>query len=90
MEAAPTPRGRVELRHRVVIEKLDLGDPPIVKIDTPDQAREFVRSTRSLDYTLEQPCAGHAANLADGLNAMLLHLPQAAHPPALPLRGTRR
>src|SRR6266576_220144 len=25
-------------------EKLDLGDPPIVKIDTPDQAREFVRN----------------------------------------------
>ena len=24
-------------------EELDLGDPPIVKIDTPDQAREFVR-----------------------------------------------
>ena len=24
-------------------EKLDLGDPPIVKIDTPDQARGFVR-----------------------------------------------
>ena len=24
-------------------EKLDLGDPPIVKIDTPDQAREFVK-----------------------------------------------
>jgi imidazolonepropionase-like amidohydrolase len=24
-------------------EKLDLGDPPIVKIDTPDQARVFVR-----------------------------------------------
>jgi imidazolonepropionase-like amidohydrolase len=24
-------------------QKLDLGDPPIVKIDTPDQAREFVR-----------------------------------------------
>src|SRR5437868_14091239 len=24
-------------------EKLDLGDPPIVKIDTPDQAHEFVR-----------------------------------------------
>jgi len=24
-------------------DKLDLGDPPIVKIDTPDQAREFVR-----------------------------------------------
>src|SRR6201984_1900510 len=23
--------------------QLDLGDPPIVKIDTPDQAREFVR-----------------------------------------------
>src|SRR2546423_5499233 len=24
-------------------EKLDLGDPPIVRIDTPEQAREFVR-----------------------------------------------
>jgi len=24
-------------------EKLDLGDPPIVKIDTPEQVREFVR-----------------------------------------------
>lgn len=24
-------------------DKLDLGDPPIVKIDTPDQARQFVR-----------------------------------------------
>jgi imidazolonepropionase-like amidohydrolase len=24
-------------------EKLDLGDPPIVKIDSPDQARQFVR-----------------------------------------------
>src|SRR2546423_1688146 len=24
-------------------EKLDLGDPPIVKFDTPEQAREFVR-----------------------------------------------
>ena len=24
-------------------EKLDLGDPPMVKIDSPDQAREFVR-----------------------------------------------
>src|SRR6266480_4817830 len=24
-------------------EKLDLGDPPIVKIDNPDQARQFVR-----------------------------------------------
>ncbi|HYY13343.1 MAG TPA: amidohydrolase family protein [Chthoniobacterales bacterium] len=24
-------------------EKLDLGDPPIVKIDTPEEAREFVR-----------------------------------------------
>jgi imidazolonepropionase-like amidohydrolase len=24
-------------------EKLDLGDPPIVKIETPDQAREFAR-----------------------------------------------
>jgi imidazolonepropionase-like amidohydrolase len=27
----------------VAREKLDLGDPPIVKIDTPDQARAFVR-----------------------------------------------
>ena len=27
-------------------EKLDLGDPPIVKIDTPDQAREFVQKAR--------------------------------------------
>src|SRR6184192_2911338 len=27
---------------RVSREKLDLGDPPIVKIDTPHQAREFV------------------------------------------------
>ena len=27
----------------VAREKLDLGDPPIVKIDTPDQARDFVR-----------------------------------------------
>src|SRR5438067_2617131 len=25
-------------------EKLDLGDPPIVKIDSPDQARQFVRN----------------------------------------------
>src|SRR6476620_8592363 len=29
-------------------EKLDLGDPPIVKIDTPDQAREFVRKLSEL------------------------------------------
>ena len=27
----------------VSVEKLDLRDPPTVKIDTPDQAREFVR-----------------------------------------------
>jgi imidazolonepropionase-like amidohydrolase len=27
----------------VLREKLDLGDPPIVKIDNPEQAREFVR-----------------------------------------------
>jgi imidazolonepropionase-like amidohydrolase len=27
----------------VARDKLDLGDPPIVKIDTPDRAREFVR-----------------------------------------------
>jgi imidazolonepropionase-like amidohydrolase len=33
-------------------EKLDLGDPPIVKIDTPDQAREFVRklAERKADF----------------------------------------
>src|SRR5204863_6572603 len=28
-------------------EKLDLGDPPIVKIDTPEQARDFVRKLTS-------------------------------------------
>ncbi len=28
-------------------EKLDLGDPPIVKIDSPEQAREFVRKLAS-------------------------------------------
>src|SRR5438132_3927117 len=28
---------------RLCAEKLDLGDPPIVKIDGPEQAREFVR-----------------------------------------------
>ena len=29
-------------------EELDLGDPPIVKIDTPDQARDFVRALAKL------------------------------------------
>src|SRR5881409_910047 len=33
-------------------EKLDLGDPPIVKIDTPDQAREFVRKLAAQDPDL--------------------------------------
>src|SRR5436190_5987541 len=28
-------------------EKLDLGDPPIAKIDTPEQARDFVRKLTS-------------------------------------------
>ena len=30
----------------------------------PAQARTFVRATRDLDYTLEQPCASHDANLS--------------------------
>jgi imidazolonepropionase-like amidohydrolase len=33
-------------------EKLDLGDPPIVKIDTPDQARDFVRALAKLEPDL--------------------------------------
>ncbi len=43
--AAKAPRVAVAgpLISSVSREKLDLGDPPIVKIDTPDQAREFVR-----------------------------------------------
>ena len=43
--AAQAPRVAVAgpLISSVSREKLDLGDPPIVKIDTPDQAREFVR-----------------------------------------------
>src|SRR6187397_1807079 len=42
---AKAPRAAVAgpLISSVSREKLDLGDPPIVKIDTPDQAREFVR-----------------------------------------------
>jgi L-alanine-DL-glutamate epimerase-like enolase superfamily enzyme len=31
---------------------------------TPADARLFVRATRELDYVLEQPCAGHDANLS--------------------------
>src|SRR5437667_11040814 len=31
------------LNSSVSREKLDLGDPPILKIDTPEQARDFVR-----------------------------------------------
>src|SRR6185369_2838245 len=40
---AKSPRAAVAgpLISSVSREKLDLGDPPIVKIDTPDQAREF-------------------------------------------------
>src|SRR5438045_598391 len=42
---AKTPRVAVAgpLISSVSREKLDLGDPPIVKIDTPEQARDFVR-----------------------------------------------
>jgi imidazolonepropionase-like amidohydrolase len=43
--AAKAPRVAVAgpLISSVSRPQLDLGDPPIVKIDTPDQAREFVR-----------------------------------------------
>src|SRR3989440_10880811 len=42
---AKAPRAAVAgpLISSVSREKLDLGDPPIVKIDNPQQAREFVR-----------------------------------------------
>jgi imidazolonepropionase-like amidohydrolase len=42
---AKAPRAAVAgpLISSVSRPQLDLGDPPIVKIDTPDQAREFVR-----------------------------------------------
>jgi imidazolonepropionase-like amidohydrolase len=44
-QTAKAPRVAVAgpLISSVAREKLDLGDPPIVKIDTPDQARDFVR-----------------------------------------------
>jgi imidazolonepropionase-like amidohydrolase len=42
-EKAPRVAAAGPLISSVSREKLDLGDPPIVKIDTPDQAREFVR-----------------------------------------------
>lgn len=44
-ETAKTPRVAVAgpLISSVTREKLDLGDPPIVKIDNVDQARDFVR-----------------------------------------------
>src|SRR6266487_3309563 len=42
-EKAPREAVAGPLISSVSREKLDLGDPPIVKIDTPDQAREFVR-----------------------------------------------
>src|SRR5439155_8914031 len=43
--AAKAPRVAVAgpLISSVSREKLDLGDPPIVRIDSPDQTREFVR-----------------------------------------------
>src|ERR1700757_379036 len=43
MAKAPRVAVAGPLISSVAREKLDLGDPPIVKIDTPDQAREFVR-----------------------------------------------
>ena len=42
-EKAPRVAVAGPLISSVSREKLDLGDPPIVKIDTPEQAREFVR-----------------------------------------------
>src|SRR5437773_1628808 len=42
-EKAPRVTVAGPLISSVSREKLDLGDPPIVKIDTPEQAREFVR-----------------------------------------------
>src|SRR5437867_5537907 len=42
-EKAPRVAVAGPLISSVSREKLDLGDPPIVKIDTPGQAREFVR-----------------------------------------------
>src|SRR3954452_8003864 len=41
---APRVAGARPLISSVSREKRDLGDPPIVKIDTPDQARQFVRN----------------------------------------------
>src|SRR5438128_7552475 len=40
---APRVAVAVPLISSISRPQLDLGDPPIVKIDTPDQAREFVR-----------------------------------------------
>src|SRR5205809_4159322 len=42
-EKAPRVAVAGPLISSVSREQLDLGDPPIVKIDNPDQAREFVR-----------------------------------------------
>jgi len=42
-EKAPRVAVAGPLISSVSRDKLDLGDPPIVKIDTPEQAREFVR-----------------------------------------------
>src|SRR5438477_875771 len=43
VEKAPRVAVAGPLISSVSREKLDLGDPPIVRIDTPDQARDFVR-----------------------------------------------
>src|SRR6266550_3112688 len=67
-------------------EKLDLGDPPIVKIDTPDQAREFVRKLaeqkpdlvkiRSIvDATIEE---SHAHKIRVAVHATELETARAA------------
>jgi L-alanine-DL-glutamate epimerase-like enolase superfamily enzyme len=53
-------------RMEAVVEKLPSGT--IVYADanatwTPADARRFLRATRHLDYVLEQPCAGHDANV---------------------------
>jgi L-alanine-DL-glutamate epimerase-like enolase superfamily enzyme len=59
------PRDDVE-RMEAVLDVLPAGT--VVYADanaawTPQDARQFVRATRHLDYVLEQPCADHDANV---------------------------
>ncbi|MCU1359214.1 MAG: ykfB, partial [Ilumatobacteraceae bacterium] len=59
------PRQDIE-RMEAVLDVLPAGT--VVYADanaawTPADARIFVRATRHLDYVLEQPCAGHQANM---------------------------